>query len=180
MPPTPMWHGSFHELGAVILPFCGHVSWLKYAEGAKDAMDTEVLVQHRQLIIGLSELCPQLSFKKATVKAALFEVAKTKQFVELMNSEILLEWVDVMSARLRLVCRHVAHSRSRPTPPAWLQEVDDTPRQSRMSSQGGGGHAAEEARVQDAEEGHGQGAGEVPGAESAEGHGHGAEGDVYT
>ena len=32
MPPTPMWHGSFHELGAVILSFCGHVSWLNYAE----------------------------------------------------------------------------------------------------------------------------------------------------
>ena len=68
------------------MPFLGHVSWLKYAEGATEAMDTEVLVQHRQLIIGLTELCPQLSFKKTSVKAALFEVAKAKQLVELINS----------------------------------------------------------------------------------------------
>jgi hypothetical protein len=154
----------------VLLPYVSDAAWLDYGETPEDVLDTPKLLANKQLIRDLTGLCPQLSFKKQTMKAALFEVAKSKAFVELSDSAVLLEWVDVMAARLRLACRHVAHSRVRPNPPAWLQEIDG-PEQSRMSSQGGG-HGEEEVSLQGAGEAHGHGHG-AEGAEGAEGHDHG-------
>jgi len=141
--------------------------WLDYGEKPTDTLVVPKLLANKQLIRDLTRLCPQLSFKQQTVKAALFDIAKAKQFTELGDSEDMVEWVDVMAARLRLVCRHVAHSRVRPVPPAWLREIDG-PGPSTMSSQGSGGHGAEESPLLDAEEARG-----AEGATGAGGHGHG-------
>lgn len=159
MPPRKRWAGTHHGLAEVILPYVDHVSWLRYAEKGNSPVAPAVLIAKKELIRNLTELSSNLSFRKPIVKSAFHEIAEAKRFQELQEEADLEDWVETMTARLKVLCRHVAHSRVRPTPPAWLQEIDG-PGHQEMSSDDAGGHAGEG--------GHGHAA--------AGGGGHGGEG----
>ena len=111
----------------------------------------DVLVAHRELIKVLTTLCPTLAFKRQTVTGAFDAIAKHKNFAELGAPEIVEDWVTTMSARLRLVCRHVAHTRARKEKtPQWLRLIDGPGQPGAMEAM----TADEGGSAQDADRGH--------------------------
>jgi hypothetical protein len=118
------YDGAASGLAEVLLPFVLSPAWLKYGVAPKDPIKSTVLVAHGEMIRAVTKLCPNLAFKKQTILDALGHVAKVKAFKELEQQDELNDWLETMLARLRLVYRHISHSRCKKPPPAWLQLID--------------------------------------------------------
>ena len=120
MPPRPRYEGEIHSLVSVLAPFVVTVTWFHYNEGTDAKLKSYVPVAHRKLFRALTQLCPNLSFKKATMVKAFTELQGGKNFKELDSPEKQADWIDTMCARLRNACRHVAHARCKTPSPGSL------------------------------------------------------------
>ena len=133
---------SFPEVGADELlanlkVYVTSANWFKYGEKANCPVDSCTLVAHKGLFQSLSAVSANLTFKKSTVKAVFKQIAVASNFPKLDSAILLNEWVGVMTARLRMACRHVAKARThQPNPPQWLEFIDGP-----MSAAGRPGHS---------------------------------------
>jgi hypothetical protein len=140
MPPRARWEGSTAHFVQLLLPFVVSVSWLRYGEKPKDPVQPDVLKAHRHLVQVLTALCPTLAFKKQTVDDAFNVIARIQNFPELSNPDLVEDWSGTMTARLRLLCRHVAHTRARREKPQWLRFIDGPGLRSDMAAVTGAEH----------------------------------------
>ena len=120
MPPRPRYEGEVQSLVSVLSPFVVSAPWFHYNEGTDAKVKAHVLVAHRNLFRALTQLCPNLAFKKGTMIQAFVELQRSKNFPELDNSERRADWVETMCVRLRNACRHVSHARCKKVPPGSL------------------------------------------------------------
>ena len=113
------------ELLSNLKVFVTSANWFKYGQNENCAADSSTLVAYEGLFQSLSALSPNLSFKKSTVSAVFKQLAVESQFPKLNSDFLLHQWADVMTARLRMACRHVARARThKPSPPDWVQHID--------------------------------------------------------
>ena len=149
------YSGTQDELQAAIAPYVKDVRCLQYKEKSDEQIMPEVLVAHKQLIRSLTHVCPNLSCSRKQVQEVFEEIQKEKQFKELFNKDLQSEWVEVMSKRLYMVCRHVAQSRLRQPGPKWLALIDNEGGQmSSMSDVGdpAAGHPPEQKEEKEEEQ----------------------------
>jgi hypothetical protein len=100
-------------------------SFLYYPEKPSDPVKPDTLVAHKYLVRALTDVCPNLSFGKKQLEAVFAEIAGVKRFKALNTKELAEDWVETMSKRIQIACRHVAQARLRKPPPKWLAHIDN-------------------------------------------------------
>ena len=112
------------ELLGILRVFVTSANWFKYGETASCPVESATLVAHKDLFKGLTALSANVSFTKKTVSAAFKKLADEFHCVQLAEN-LRDQWVEVMTKRLRMACRHVAKARChKPRPPPWLEHID--------------------------------------------------------
>jgi len=123
-------------LSSTLRQFVRAPNWFKYGEKANSPVESAILVAHKELFKSLTQLGPSLMFSKATVEAAFRQLGEEAKFPVLNTSALLDDWVETMTSRLRLACRHISKARRHCPPPAWLQHIDEPGPGSLMASAG--------------------------------------------
>jgi hypothetical protein len=138
------YKGSLDDLHAAIAPFVVSPGWLMYQEKPKDPVKPEILVAQKFLLRSLTSVCKNLSFSKKQLDHVFERLLKEKSFKELNDKESQEDWVETMSKRARMACRHLAQARIRKPPPRWLAHIDvgevSPDSMSQLSSFAGDGH----------------------------------------
>jgi hypothetical protein len=130
------YNGEVGKLHAVLAPFVTSVGWLLYQESATDTVKPELLVAHKFLIQALTSLCANLSFSKKHLEVVFRMIERERLFPELLNDDAKKDWVETMSSRVFMACRHIAQARLRkPTKPRWLANIDGDDSQPPMSEE---------------------------------------------
>ena len=105
------------ELLGILRVCVTSANWFKYGETASCPVESATLVAHKDFFKGLTALSANVSFTKKAVSAAFKKLADEFHCVQLAEN-LRDQWVDVMTKRLRMACRHVARARGhKPRPP---------------------------------------------------------------
>jgi len=114
------WKGSSEKLAEVLEPYVPTKQFLIYSEDMDDGrQDVKTIKKHKDMLVALRTLSPNLSFSRETVEDALNEIAKDSTTLKNVPDN----WAHGMSKRVKTICRHTSQILSRTQVPTWATEL---------------------------------------------------------
>ena len=128
--PTSVWpgaHGEQKDLTNLLLEFADNPNFIDYPDESNKVTDARLDEEsackpHHTKILGkLRNLQKNLSFAKTNVEQAMLDIAAKKKF-KFIGSEKKI-WKEVLTRRLRNLCRVVAQNDAKAKPPRWISAM---------------------------------------------------------
>ena len=123
MPPRVRFNSDGDDLTTTLSRHITTPGWLTYGKGNVAVNGNHIEKNYKTLVMDLKRLQDNLAFKKSDIKKSLTALASAFK----LSAADAAEFVNLVSSRLALLCRHVNRALTKKPPPKWATRLVSSP-----------------------------------------------------